>query len=64
MSGSVAAFGEEAVLLVGEVEDFGAFDVIYNQKKNQAFVLECNTAPGIEGTTLDNYVEAINGARA
>ncbi len=37
--------------------DFGAFDVIYNKKRNQAYVLECNTAPGLEGTTLDNYVK-------
>lgn len=37
---------------------FGAFDVIYNAKHNKAYVLECNTAPGIEGTTLDNYVAA------
>ena len=27
VAGAVAAFGEEAVLFVGEVEDFGAFDV-------------------------------------
>lgn len=35
--------------------DFGAFDIIYNQKMDKAFVLECNTAPGIEGTTVENY---------
>lgn len=40
--------------------DFGAFDVIYNKKRNEAYVLECNTAPGIEGTTLDRYVEAFS----
>lgn len=42
--------------------DFGAFDVIYNKKRNQAYVLECNTAPGIEGTTLENYTEAFRNA--
>ena len=39
--------------------DFGAFDVIYNKKQDQAYVLECNTAPGLEGTTVNNYVSAI-----
>lgn len=39
--------------------DFGAVDVIYNQKENKYYVLEVNTAPGLEGTTLNEYVEAI-----
>ena len=39
--------------------DFGAVDVIYNQKKNEAYVLEINTAPGLEGTTLEKYADAI-----
>ena len=34
--------------------DFGAVDVLYNGKKG-AFVLEINTAPGLEGTTLEEY---------
>jgi glutathione synthase/RimK-type ligase-like ATP-grasp enzyme len=38
--------------------DYGAMDVIYNQTFNRAYVLEMNTAPGLEGTTLDNYVMA------
>lgn len=37
--------------------DFGAVDVIYNDKEQQAYVLEVNTAPGLTGTTLDGYVE-------
>lgn len=36
--------------------DFGAIDVIYNQMRNFAYVLEVNSAPGLEGTTLSNYV--------
>lgn len=36
--------------------NFGAFDVIFNQSINKAFVLEVNSAPGIMGTTLENYV--------
>jgi hypothetical protein len=38
--------------------DFGAVDVIYNQKQGQAYVLEVNTAPGLEGTTVTDYAEA------
>jgi glutathione synthase/RimK-type ligase-like ATP-grasp enzyme len=39
--------------------DFGAFDVIWNKAQNRAWVLECNTAPGLEGETLTKYAEAI-----
>jgi len=39
--------------------DFGAVDLIYNQHYNQYYILEVNTAPGLEGTTLTNYVKAI-----
>ena len=38
--------------------DFGAVDVIWNEKANQCFVLEVNTAPGLEGTTVEKYAEA------
>lgn len=39
--------------------DFGAVDVIYNERENQAYVLEINTAPGLCGTTLTKYAEAL-----
>jgi glutathione synthase/RimK-type ligase-like ATP-grasp enzyme len=35
--------------------DFGAVDLIYNRKGDAIYVLEVNTAPGLEGTTVDNY---------
>lgn len=35
--------------------DFGAVDVIWNDKKGEATVLEVNTAPGLEGETLKTY---------
>lgn len=38
--------------------DFGAYDVIYNTKDKQGYILEVNTAPGLTGTTLENYVNA------
>ena len=44
--------------------DFGAVDLIYNQHYNQFYVLEVNTAPGLEGTTLTNYVKAIKNVKA
>jgi glutathione synthase/RimK-type ligase-like ATP-grasp enzyme len=38
--------------------DFGAVDVIYNEKQQKAFVLEVNTAPGLCETTANKYAEA------
>lgn len=35
--------------------DFGAVDVIFNERSGQAYVLEINTAPGLEGQTVDDY---------
>lgn len=35
--------------------DFGAVDVIWNMKESKAYVLEINTAPGLEGQTIDDY---------
>lgn len=35
--------------------DFGAVDVIYNAKEGKAYVLEINTAPGLEGQTIEDY---------
>lgn len=39
--------------------DFGAVDVIFNEKKGLALVLEVNTAPGLQGTTVASYANAI-----
>lgn len=48
---------EDTALKVFETTtlDFGAVDIIYNERENKAYVLEINTACGLEGTTLDNY---------
>ncbi|MBU6231632.1 hypothetical protein KGP36_03095 [Patescibacteria group bacterium] len=35
--------------------DFGAVDVIYNVRQRRAYVLEINTAPGLEGQTVEDY---------
>lgn len=37
----------------------GAVDVIWNEKENKCYVLEINTAPGIEGTTCKKYTNEI-----
>ena len=39
--------------------DFGAVDVIYNERSAAAYVLEVNTAPGMEGRTVEDYVRFI-----
>ena len=39
--------------------DFRAVDIIYNEHENICYCLEVNTAPGLEGTTLINYINAI-----
>lgn len=38
---------------------FGACDLIYNKKRKQAFCLEINCAPGLEGSTPQIYADAI-----
>lgn len=38
--------------------DFGAVDIIHNKKQDKYYVLEVNTAPGLYGTTLENYLAA------
>lgn len=37
--------------------DFGACDLIWNEKRNECYVLEVNTAPGLEGSTVDKYAQ-------
>jgi glutathione synthase/RimK-type ligase-like ATP-grasp enzyme len=39
--------------------DFGAIDIIYNAYYERAYVLEINTAPGLEGTTLERYTQTL-----
>lgn len=39
--------------------DFGAVDVIWNEHYQRAYVLEVNTAPGLEGSTVHSYADKI-----
>lgn len=54
---SVLSESRRAVAAVGL--DFGAVDVIWNDKDQKPYVLEINTSPGLMGTTLENYTKAI-----
>lgn len=38
--------------------DFGAYDVVYNEYYDKAYVLEVNSAPGLEGQTVESYATA------
>jgi glutathione synthase/RimK-type ligase-like ATP-grasp enzyme len=38
---------------------FGAVDVIWNEHYERAYVLEINTAPGLEGSTVHSYADKI-----
>lgn len=55
---------KEAITAIKELGlDFGAVDIIYNEKQNKYYVLEVNTACGLEGTTLEKYVEVFKGVQ-
>lgn len=51
----VLAAATSALLAVGL--DFGAVDIGYNVRYDEPCVYEINTAPNLEGTTLDKYVD-------
>lgn len=50
---------EQATLAIRALSlDFGAIDIIWNEKENKSYILEINTAPGICETTLEKYKQA------
>lgn len=49
--------GVDAVRALGL--QFGAVDIIWNEKENKCFVLEVNTAPGLCNTTAEKYANEI-----
>ncbi len=42
--------------------DFKGVDIGFNEKLNELFVIEVNSAPGIQGSNVDKYIEAILNA--
>jgi hypothetical protein len=53
---------EEVALKASQVcgkSHFRGVDVGYNEAKNDVFILEVNSAPGIEGTNVQHYADAI-----
>jgi len=48
---------EKAIKISGL--DFGAIDLIYNEKEGHGYVLEINTAPGLQGETVTSYATAL-----
>lgn len=38
---------------------YGAVDIVWTEKLNKCFVLEVNSRPGMEGTTVEKYANAI-----
>ena len=40
---------------------FGAVDIIWNELNDKYYVLEVNTAPGLEGETVNKYANALRG---
>ena len=42
--------------------DFRGVDIGFNEKLNELFVIEVNSAPGIEGSNVQRYIEAIVNA--
>lgn len=38
--------------------NFGAVDIGFNTREEKAYIYEVNSAPGLEGTTLQRYIQA------
>lgn len=56
--GQLKQVAQRAVKALGL--DFGAVDIIYNEKQKRAYALEVNTAPGLEGATVDSYCQVFS----
>jgi len=50
-----AVFEESIKAVTALGLDFGAVDIIFNDYRQKAYVLEVNTAPGLYGSTLEYY---------
>lgn len=57
---AVLDLGRQAVSALGL--HFGAADIVWNAHQRQAYVLEVNTAPGLEGQTVEDYANAFQNS--
>lgn len=49
---------EQAIIAVNALGlDFGAVDIIWNEREKKPYVLEVNCAPGLTGQTLQGYID-------
>jgi hypothetical protein len=55
--GDLPALAISAVQALGR--SYGAVDIIWNEKQNKSYVLEVNSRPGMQGTTVKKYADAI-----
>jgi len=46
-------------LIRGMGLEFGAVDIVWNERQGKAYVLEINVAPGLENTTLEFYKKGL-----
>ncbi len=53
---SVLETAVKAVKAIGM--DFGAVDMVWHEKTKKAYVLEINSAPGLQGQTIESYAKA------
>ena len=53
----LAAVAIAAVNALGKTH--GAVDLIYNERQNKTYALEVNQRPGMQGTTLQSWSNAI-----
>lgn len=53
----LAAVALAAVQALGRTQ--GAVDIIYNERQNKCYALEVNARPGMQGTTLQSWSNAI-----
>lgn len=57
-TGQIGQIAIRAVTALGL--DFGAVDIIFNEREGNFYVLEVNTAVGLQGTTAEKYAAAID----
>lgn len=56
--------GDEALKAVRSLGlDIGAVDIVWDNMAKKPYVLEVNTAPGLEGKTLEAYIKALKNER-